>query len=248
MTIVFIHGFTETKDIWNPLRAILGRESIAVALPGFDTTIPQGFIGTKDAYVEWLVEFLKSVKPPIDLVGHDVGALITMRLISFFDIPVRSWVADVGPIFHPENEWPERVQKLQTPTVGEEMQKVRREASPKDPKSTTYILQQIGVPKELALKIGKAHNETMSKCILDFYRSAIPNVAKDWWRYIKPDIKSHGLILLLPDPPEEEKKSLEVAAKLHAETARLDNLNHCWMAEAPEIVAQVLENFWSSLE
>jgi hypothetical protein len=42
--------------------------------------------------------------------------------------------------------------------------------------------------------------------------------------------------------------SLQVAERLRAETARLDDLNHCWMAEAPERVASVLERFWSSLE
>lgn len=49
----------------------------------------------------------------------------------------------------------------------------------------------------------------------------MPNLAKDWWGDFKPHIESQGLILLLPDPPEEEKKSLEVAEKLQAKTARL---------------------------
>jgi hypothetical protein len=54
-------------------------------------------------------------------------------------------------------------------------------------------------------------------------------------------------VLLLPDPPEAETMSLEVAERLGAETARLDGLNHRWMAEAPDIVARTLEGFWSSL-
>jgi hypothetical protein len=41
--------------------------------------------------------------------------------------------------------------------------------------------------------------------------------------------------------------SFEVADRLGAQTARLDDLNHCWMAEAPEAVASVLRRFWSSL-
>jgi hypothetical protein len=55
-------------------------------------------------------------------------------------------------------------------------------------------------------------------------------------------------VLLLPDPAEVEAMSLEVAERLGAETARLDDLNHCWMAEAPKLVATVLKQFWSSLE
>jgi hypothetical protein len=42
--------------------------------------------------------------------------------------------------------------------------------------------------------------------------------------------------------------SLEVSEWLGAESARLDELHHCWMAEAPDAVAQALRRFWSSLE
>lgn len=52
MTIVFVHGYPETKDIWDPLRASIGRESIAVSLPSYGNAPPDGFIGTKDAYAE----------------------------------------------------------------------------------------------------------------------------------------------------------------------------------------------------
>ena len=44
-----------------------------------------------------------------------------------------------------------------------------------------------------------------------------------------------------------QNMSLEVAQRLGAETARLESLNHCWMAEAPDVVAPVMERFWSSL-
>jgi hypothetical protein len=57
-----------------------------------------------------------------------------------------------------------------------------------------------------------------------------------------------GLVLLLPDPPDVEAMSLAVAERLGAETARLDGLKHCWMAEAPNQVASVLECFWSSID
>lgn len=88
----------------------------------------------------------------------------------------------------------------------------------------------------------------MSRSILDFYRSAVPNVGAGWWDDVTGPTRSRGLVLLLPDPPEVEAMSLEVAERLGAETARLDDLNQCWMAEAPEVVAPVLERFWSSLD
>jgi pimeloyl-ACP methyl ester carboxylesterase len=248
MTAVFVHGFPETERIWDSLRSVLSRDSTALALPGFGTPRPAGFAATKDAYAEWLADALSLIEEPIDLVGHDVGALISLRVATAFDVPLHSFVVDVAPIFHPKFDWPERVHRLQTPGVGEEVMKSTREADPEDPDSTAARLAGAGVPIDEARAIGATHDETMSRSILDFYRSAVPNVAADWWKDVKGSTRSQGLVLLLPDPPEEEEMSLEVAGRLGAQTARLDGLDHCWMAEAPEVVAPVLEGFWSSLD
>jgi hypothetical protein len=78
------------------------------------------------------------------------------------------------------------------------------------------------VPDELAREIGSAHHEVMSRSILDFYRSAVPNVAADWWKDVTSPTRSRRLVLLLPDPPEAEAMSLEVAERLGAQTARLE--------------------------
>ena len=247
MAAVFVHGFPETSVIWDSLRRTLDRDSIALALPGFGASRPAGFTATKDAYAEWLADELRGIEEPIDLVGHDVGALISLRVGTAFDVPLRSFVVDVAPIFHPTFDWPERVHRLQTPGVGEELMKSVREADPEDPDSTAARLAGAGVPIDEARAIGASHDETMSRSILDFYRSAVPNVADDWWKDVKGPTRSQGLVLLLPDPPEEEHMSLEVAQRLGAETARLDGLEHCWMAQAPEAVAAVLQRFWSSL-
>jgi len=190
---------------------------------------------------------LKGVEAPVDVVGHDLGALLTMRVVSGLDVPLRSWAADVANIFHPRFAWPERVHNLQTLGVGEEMLRIAREVDPDDPRSTASRLFGGGVPRDLARVIGRAHDQAMSQSILDFYRAAVPNVSAGWWDEIRGPTRSRGLVLLLPDPPEEEAMSLQVAERLGAETARLDDLNHCWMAEAPEVVAPVLERFWASL-
>jgi pimeloyl-ACP methyl ester carboxylesterase len=248
MTVVFVHGMPETNEIWSPLRQVLDRESIALALPGFGTARPEGFTGTKDAYAEWLADELMRFENPVDVVGHDLGALLTMRVASAMDVPLRSWAVDVANIFHPQFVWPERMQKLQTPGVGEEMMRTARDAAPDDPQSTASRLAGGGVPRGLARTIGSAHDGVMSQSILDFYRSAVPNVAAGWWEEIGGPARLRGLVLLLPDPAEEEAMSLEVGERLGAEFARLDSLNHCWMAEAPDVVAPVLERFWASLD
>jgi pimeloyl-ACP methyl ester carboxylesterase len=247
VAVVFVHGLPETSRIWDGLRRIVDRGSVALPLPGFGAARPAGFSATKDAYAEWLAESLSGIDQPIDVVGHDVGALITLRVATALDVPLRSYTVDVAPSFHPRFEWPERVHRLQTPGIGEELLKSMREARPEDPDSTAARLANAGVPVDEAKAIGAAHDETMSQSILDFYRSAVPNAAADWWKDVEAPPASQGLILLLPDPPAEETMSVEVARSLGAQTARLDDLNHCWMAEAPEVVAPVLERFWSSL-
>jgi pimeloyl-ACP methyl ester carboxylesterase len=246
MTIVFVHGFPETSRIWGPLRTVLGRDSLALALPGFGTPGPAR--ATKDAYADWLADALRAIEPPVDLVGHDVGALLSLRLATAIDVELRSFVVDVADIFHPDFVWPERVRRLQVHGVGEEMMEAERRASPGGPTGTAAPLLGHGVPPDLAREIAAAHDEVMSRCILDFYRSAIPNVSAGWWRDVTGPTRARGLVLLLPDPPEVEAMSFEVAERIGADTARLDRLDHCWMAEAPGTVAPVLERFWSSLD
>lgn len=233
--------------VWRSLLQVLERDAAAVTLPGFAVGWPERFGGTKDAYAEWLGETLDSFDAPVDVVGHDIGALLTLRVVTAFDLPIRSWVVDVANIFHPSFSWPDRVLELQTPGVGEELLETARRVAPDDPRSTTSRLINSGVPPELAHEISSAHDELMSRSILSFYRSAVPNISAGWWEDVNGPARGHGAVLLLPDPPEAEAMSLSVAERLGADTIRLGDLNHCWMAEAPELVASRLEQFWSSL-
>jgi len=246
MTMVFVHGFPETNTIWDPLRSLLDGESVALALPGFGVPRAAGFSATKDAYADWLAGELRAIEGPLDLVGHDVGALLTLRVVSAYDVEVRSYAVDVAPIFHPGSVWSERTQQLQTPGIGEELLRAVRETPPDDPGSPASRLAGAGVPVPMAKAMAAAYDETMCGCMLDFYRSAVPNVAADWWQDIHGPTRARGLVLLLPDPPEEEQMSLEVAERLGAQTARLDDLEHCWMAEAPDVVAAALRRFWAT--
>ena len=80
MPAVLIHGVPDTPRLWDKLRAHLSRRDVlAPALPGFGCPAPDGFAATKEAYVDWLVAELERVGEPVDLVGHDWGALLVQR-------------------------------------------------------------------------------------------------------------------------------------------------------------------------
>ena len=50
--------------------------------PASAATLPPGFDSTKEAYLDWLIGEVESVGEPVDIVGHDWGALLVERLVS----------------------------------------------------------------------------------------------------------------------------------------------------------------------
>src|SRR5215470_3424414 len=119
MPAVFVHGVPDTQLLWKAVIAHLGRADVLpLSLPGFGCPVPDGFSATKEAYVGWLLEQLTTLSDPIDLVGHDWGALLVMRALSLQGHRVRSWAAGGAPI-DSEYQWHPRAQQWQTPGVGE---------------------------------------------------------------------------------------------------------------------------------
>ena len=117
MPAVFVHGVPDTEHVWHRVIAALGRRDVmTLRLPGFAGPVPEGFPATKDAYAEWLVEQVAKVGTPVDLVGHDWGALLVLRAASLRPDLVRSWTAGGAPL-DPEYEWHEAARLWQTRTT-----------------------------------------------------------------------------------------------------------------------------------
>ena len=57
------------RRIWDSLRRVLERDSIALALPGFGAPRPPRFSASKDAYAEWLAECGCGTRSWADLTG-----------------------------------------------------------------------------------------------------------------------------------------------------------------------------------
>jgi pimeloyl-ACP methyl ester carboxylesterase len=96
---VFLHGVPDTPFMWSPLLAALALqpdEVLTPALPGFGCARPSGFAATKEAYADWLTGILEDACAraggPVDVVGHDWGALLMARVVSQRPDLIRTWV------------------------------------------------------------------------------------------------------------------------------------------------------------
>ena len=177
MTIVLLHGVPETADIWDDVRVHLDAPSVALRLPGFGCPRPEGFTATKDAYVDWVLNELKSIDGPIDIVGHDWGGGFTARIGTKYPEAVRSWTTDVAGVIHPDYVWHDFAQIWQTPGDGEKFFEDQNAATPED---RAPLMQMFGLDEKAALKLAAMADPVMGTCILDLYRSATPNPHKDW--------------------------------------------------------------------
>jgi len=119
MPAVFVHGVPDTSRVWQGVVARLPRRDVVtLSLPGFGGPTPDGFDATKEAYVRWLLDELAAQPDPIDLVGHDWGALLVVRAVSLAPDRVRSWAVGGAPL-DPDYEWHQAARRWQTPEIGE---------------------------------------------------------------------------------------------------------------------------------
>lgn len=242
--IVFLHGVPETADIWNDVRGRIDRPSTALRLPGFGCPRPDGFGATKDDYVAWILGEFDRIDAPIDLVGHDWGAGFTYRLATAFGDRLRSWVADVGNIVHPDYTWHAFAQLWQTPGEGEAFF-AGQEAAPVADRAAGY--EGLGVPAAGALEMANAGDAVMASCILDLYRSATPNAHATWGPW--SPTRAPGLIIHPSgDPFSDEAMANEVASALGARFEVLQEAGHFWPYQSPGEAVEILEAFWASLD
>jgi pimeloyl-ACP methyl ester carboxylesterase len=237
MTAVFVHGVPDTERVWHAVIPRLGTGNIVtLRLPGFGAPLPDGFDPTKDAYAAWLVEQIEAQDGPVDLVGHDWGALLVLRAACLRPELVRSWTMGAGPL-DPEYVWHKAAQTWQTPEVGEQaMARTTPEAMEK-------ALTAAGVPADDARAAAAHVDETMKRCILRLYRSAI-KVGEQW----TPDLArltAPGLILWGElDPFAPPVWGERLAARTGAKLVVFPGCSHWWPLQRAADVATLLTQHW----
>ena len=243
--IVFVHGVPETAALWDKVRAAIGRDSVALSMPGFGTPRPEGFGATKDEYVAWLRAELDRIDEPVDLVGHDWGAGLTYRIATAFGDGLRSWAADVGNILHPDYEWHDFAKIWQTPGEGEAFFEAQNAASPEE---RGAIFEAFGVGHDDAVAMASWSDDVMASCILDLYRSATPNPHSHWKDHWGPTAAPGLVIHPSEDPFGDAARAADVAAALGARMETLEGLGHWWALQDPGASATTLVRFWDSLQ
>ena len=134
---------------------------------------------------------------------------------------------------------------LQTPGVGE---KFFEEQALVAVEERALIFESMGVPPDDAVALAASADDTMASCILDLYRSAMPNARGDWREGWGPTA-ARGLVLNpTDDVAGDEAMAAEVASVLGAEFITLQGLGHWWALQDPDAAASVLDRFWSAGE
>lgn len=242
MTVVLVHGVPETDEVWDGLRACLRRDSVALRLPGFGSPRPEGFTSTKDEYVSWLEGRLRELDGPVDLVGHDWGALLVARVASRGVVDLRSWAVDVASVLDRDYIWHDAARLWQTPEAGEAW---AAEALG-NPLGIAGQLKAAGIADEHARAMGERFDATMASSILALYRSATPNPFAHWGAELTSVTSAPGLVLHPTRDPYDGGPASEVAAALGARFRPLEGLGHWWMLQDPGAGAAALEEFWAN--
>ena len=240
MPAVFVHGVPDTFRVWEPLRKHLSRQDVvALALPGFNSPLPANFSATKEEYANWIIRQLEDMGEPVDLVGHDWGCILTMRVASLRPDLIRSWAAGSGPV-SATYEWHPLAKLWQTAGEGEEWFKEL------DPSAIADFMAKAGLPMESAKKAVRHIDQKMGDCILRLYRSAV-EVGKQW----QPDlgkVQAPGLVFWgEEDTACPVEFAIELASDTKARRVLKLNAGHWTIVERSVEVAQALESHWASV-
>lgn len=245
MAIVFVHGVPETTAVWQPLvdelvAAGTPRSSIELlALPGFGSGLPEGFEPTMHGYAEWLAAELQAFDE-VDLVTHDWGAILALRVLADRPANVRSWVSDMGDL-GADFAWHDTAKVWQTPGDGEAFMDGMVGASVED---RAALLMAVGVPEHGATTMAEGFDATMAGAILELYRSAT-DVGNEWGPGIDR-IEAPGLLVeSMLDPFRSADRVRRLAERTGSEIVPLPAAGHFWMLDSTAEVAPVLRDFWT---
>ena len=189
--------------------------------------------------MRWLLDELAAQPGPIDVVGHDWGALLALRAVSLVPERVRSWAVGGAPL-DPDYEWHQAARLWQTPDVGERVMEATTVPA------MEKALAAAGVPAADAADTAARVDSTMKCCILALYRSAV-NVGREWSGDLAR-VTAPGLVLWGErDPYAASRFGARLAERAGARFVCFPACSHWWQLERPDAVAAELDRFWAHI-
>jgi pimeloyl-ACP methyl ester carboxylesterase len=246
MALILVNGNPETAAIWSPLVPLLGRDDVVMLCPpGFGAPVPDGFGATYDDYTDWLTAELEGVGEPVDLVGHDWGANVALRVACERPELLRSWAIDTAGSFAPGYAFPDVCHLWQTPGQGEES--IAAWLALGVP-GRADLNRSLGMTPPVAEELAAAFDEAMGRCILALYRSVPEAVMAHWGRRATAASARPGLVVVptADDHTGGEPGHRWLAERAGATVAVLEGLGHWWMVQDPGVAAGVLRRFWDA--
>jgi pimeloyl-ACP methyl ester carboxylesterase len=245
----FLHGVPDSPAIWGPLLDALDLDETPVAvpaLPGFAAPLPAGFRATKEGYTDWAmgeIAALSALHGPVDLVGHDWGAIIVQRAATLRPDLVRSWVLS-NAVIDPDYRGHRVARIWNRPILGELFMAIS------GPGTLAKSLTEQGVPANIAAEEARQWRRwDKRRAILTLYRSANGlNFGADWARDLH-QLTGPGALIWGEGDPYVDIGVAERAAARHAiALTQIDGAGHWAIAERPADVAAALKAFWATLD
>lgn len=244
----FLHGVPDSPAIWGSLLTELafGDAPVAVPpLPGFTGPLPAGFAATKEAYADWAIgeiAALAATNGPVDVIGHDWGAIIVQRAAMLRPDLIRSWTLS-NAVIDPDYRGHRVARIWNTPVLGELFMAVS------GAKTLAKSLIDQGVPAAIAAEEAvQWANKDKRRAILRLYRSANGlNFGADWAQGLGA-LQSPGMLVWGEGDPYVGISVAERAAARHGIALhRIAGAGHWAIAERPAEVAAALRAFWATL-
>lgn len=238
MPAYLVHGVPDSPAVWEPLRGHLSRRDVVTpTLPGFaGAPLPIGFGATCDEYADWLITDIARVGRPVDLVGHDWGSILSLRIASLRPDLVRTLAVGSGPI-DPEYRWHDTAVMWQTPEVGEQLMAMMEGQLAVDG------LVGSGLPRARAEETVARFDASMKGAILALYRSAV-DVHQRWSPGLDA-IRCPVLVVWPVDDPFVDRRfGGRLAERLRGELLEVDG-GHWWQVAHSGEVATALERLWA---
>lgn len=238
MTTVLIHGVPDTARVWDRLLPLLPDEHVvALDLPGFGCGWPAGFEPTKERYLAWIIDSLEAIPGPLDVVAHDWGSILMLRVLTLRPDLIRSWAGGGAP-FSADYAWHPTARLWQTPGAGEKaMDRLT-------PDIAVDMLRRAGLSETDARVTAANIDLRMKESILGLYRSG-----RDVFATWGPELagirdRVPGLVLWgETDPYAEPRFAERIGEATGARVACFEGCGHWWQVERPEETAAAIVSF-----